>query len=473
MKVILLDWNSYGNKYIEKAFREMEFTVEKLPYDGKLHGKDAEQQENRLKELLYREKPDLVFGFNYIPAVSIICQEYLDALVMSGVNSGNHSVSPEGNLGNDSNNHEGDVIDDVSVESFYYVSWIYDSPFLDVYSYTVTNPVNRIFHFDGAVVQEFVDGGISTVFHLPLGYGSFESNIGGTTLDTECCDKKINIANGEICEVLEEGSFVENGRISYISDISFVGSLYSEPKHRLYDKFSGMAAYEKGYLDALIEAQKHVYGDNFLCRMLTDNVLAEMEKCYPTDPNPTTAMTPAQMYAEFVLSRQVTAIERREILSMLGKLDGIEMQDSLYNDKHRIIRNLYTNDKSIRFEGWNNKGPVDYYKEMPSIFASSKINLNITLRSIKTGIPLRALDIMGAGGFLLTNYQAELLEYFVPGEDFDYYTDYEDLKKKVAFYLENDEIRERIARNGCQKVREEHRMKQRLCLMLEVLFPAP
>ena len=38
------------------------------------------------------------------------------------------------------------------------------------------------------------------------------------------------------------------------------------------------------------------------------------------------------------------------------------------------------------------------------MFANSKVNLNITLRNIKTGIPLRALDIMGAGGFLLTNY---------------------------------------------------------------------
>ena len=460
MKVILLDWNSYGNKYIENAFRELDFVVEKLPYDGKLHGKDAEQQENRLRELLRREKPDLVFGFNYIPAVSIICQEYLDTVVRAG-----------------------------SIGNFYYVSWIYDSPFLDVYSYTVTNPVNRIFHFDGAVVQEFVDGGIPTVFHLPLGYGSLESD----SCDTAKMDAKTNASSTVVVDKkIDREVSGENKVIQYTSDISFVGSLYSEPKHRLYDKFSGMAAYEKGYLDALIEAQKHVYGDNFLCRMLTDNVLTEMEKCYPTDPNPTTAMTPAQMYAEFVLSRQVTAMERREILSMLGKIDGRDLQelgmrqeiakdsdaflmDEEKNKDHgvKIIRNLYTNDAAVTFAGWSNKGPVDYYKEMSSIFATSKINLNITLRSIKTGIPLRALDIMGAGGFLLTNYQAELLDYFVPGEDFDYYTDYEDLKNKIAFYLENDEIRERIAQNGCRKVREGHTIKQRLCLMLEALFPAP
>lgn len=34
-------------------------------------------------------------------------------------------------------------------------------------------------------------------------------------------------------------------------------------------------------------------------------------------------------------------------------------------------------------------GPVDYYKQMPYIFKLSDINLNISLKSIRTGIPLR------------------------------------------------------------------------------------
>lgn len=54
-------------------------------------------------------------------------------------------------------------------------------------------------------------------------------------------------------------------------------------------------------------------------------------------------------------------------------------------------------------------GAVDYYEVMPHVFKQSKINLNITLRSIQSGMPLRAWDIMGAGGFLLSNYQADFL----------------------------------------------------------------
>lgn len=63
------------------------------------------------------------------------------------------------------------------------------------------------------------------------------------------------------------------------------------------------------------------------------------------------------------------------------------------------------------------RGYIDYMKEMPVMFANSKVNLNITLRNIRTGIPLRALDIMGAGGFLLTNYCYELSEYMNDGDD--------------------------------------------------------
>ena len=46
-----------------------------------------------------------------------------------------------------------------------------------------------------------------------------------------------------------------------------------------------------------------------------------------------------------------------------------------------------------------------------------KIYLNMTIKPIQTGLPLRIFDIMGCGGFLMTNYQAELPEYFEIGTD--------------------------------------------------------
>ena len=98
--------------------------------------------------------------------------------------------------------------------------------------------------------------------------------------------------------------------------------------------------------------------------------------------------------------------------------------------------------------------PRDIFRNM--IFHSSKINLNLSLRSITSGIPLRAMDIMGAGGFLLTNYQPELAEFFTPDEDFVFFENEADLFAKIEYYLSHDREREKIAQSGCDKVLNRH-----------------
>ena len=105
---------------------------------------------------------------------------------------------------------------------------------------------------------------------------------------------------------------------------------------------------------------------------------------------------------------------------------------------------------------------------MPLVFKQSRINLNIALRGIKSGIPLRAYDIMGAGGFLLSNFQADFLEYFIPGEDFVYYESKEDLLKKVDYYLAHEEERKAIARNGYDRVSAGHTYRHRVREMLDL-----
>ena len=59
-----------------------------------------------------------------------------------------------------------------------------------------------------------------------------------------------------------------------------------------------------------------------------------------------------------------------------------------------------------------NCGRVKTHTQMPLVFANSKINLNITSRSIRTGLPLRIFDVLACGGFLLTNAQSELPDCF-------------------------------------------------------------
>ena len=86
-------------------------------------------------------------------------------------------------------------------------------------------------------------------------------------------------------------------------------------------------------------------------------------------------------------------------------------------------------------------GEVHYMYEMPLVFKCSKINLNITLRSIRNGIPLRAMDIMGAGGFLLTNHQNDFAMHFVDGEDYVLFGDDCYISQKGIVIDSNDKVR--------------------------------
>ena len=251
MKILFLEWNSYGNEDMKAAFAELDHKVTDCPFPGGILTTQSEADQI-LKEALRKEEYDFVFSFNYIPAVSVCCEE---------------AHMP-------------------------YVSWVYDSPYIHVYSYTVMNPCNYIFLFDHAVYEELKAGGIPTVYYLPLA------------------------VNERRLSSLKE---TEMARRKYQADISFVGSLYDEPKHRLYDKFQNISPYARGYLDGVIQAQKRVYGYNFLRQFLNADIVSEMQKAYPTDPNAKTVMKPEDIYAEYVLARQVTALERREILSLLGE----------------------------------------------------------------------------------------------------------------------------------------------------------
>ena len=94
----------------------------------------------------------------------------------------------------------------------------------------------------------------------------------------------------------------------------------------------------------------------------------------------------------------------------------------------------------------------------------------MTSKAIREGLPLRIFDILGCGGFLLTNYQTELTEYFTPGADFDFYGSEEELLQKTEFYLTHEKDRAEIAHNGYETVKKYHNYPKRLLEMLSLAF---
>ena len=93
----------------------------------------------------------------------------------------------------------------------------------------------------------------------------------------------------------------------------------------------------------------------------------------------------------------------------------------------------------------------------------------MTIPNIKSGIPLRVWDILGSGGFLLTNYQAEIPYYFEEGKDLVCFDGIEDMRDKVRYYLSHEEERAKIARSGYEKVKEHHTYVDRLSKILKIV----
>lgn len=389
MKILFLNWNSFGNEDIVPAFRELSHEVILHPFAKIVSDYDAEW-EKEFSGTLRTKVPDLVFSFAYFPIVSRVCQ----------------------------------------AEGILYVSWVYDSPQVALYSYTMINSCNRVFIFDKELCLNFVRSGFKNVFYLPMAVNPARLNA---------------MLSAQTPDMVSR----------YSSDISFVGSLYSEPKHNLYSRITNIRPYVKGYLDALVQAQMAVYGYNFLEETLTPQIIEELlQSDYPMRPSSTGVESSEYLYAQYVLNRRVTSLERKKILELLGQLTTVD---------------LYTHDSSVCIEGVRNHGLIDYYDTMPYIFHNSKINLNISLRSIQSGIPLRAFDIMGCGGFLLSNYQADFLDFFVPGEDFVFYDSINQVRDLAEYYLAHDEEREAIRESGYQKVMHGHTYRHRLEEIFSVL----
>jgi spore maturation protein CgeB len=239
----------------------------------------------------------------------------------------------------------------------------------------------------------------------------------------------------------------------FTSDVSFVGSLYNEG-HNFLDRMTDLDDFTKGYLDAIMRAQSKVNGYYFLEEMLTPEIIANMKKSLEYNTQPGGTESDAYVYANYFLARKLTSMERQSILSRVSE---------------RFDTKLYTHNPTPAMPHIKNMGPIDYYDAMPHVFKNSKINLNITLRSIRSGMPLRAFDIMGAGGFLLTNYQEDFLDFFVPGEDYDYYDGEDDLMEKIEYYLSHDKERADIAANAYEKVRTSHTYENRVDEMLSCI----
>ncbi|MBR5565692.1 MAG: glycosyltransferase [Roseburia sp.] len=343
-----------------------------------------------VSQVLLSQAHDCVFTINFFPAISDVC----------------------------------------NIFKIPYISWIVDSPVMELFTKSIQNPCNRVFCFDKAQYLDIAHLNPGHIFHYPLA---------------------VNVQDKQT--VIQQATPAL--RNHFQSDVSFVGSLYTEKCP--YDKIKNLTPYSEGYLNGIMAAQEKVYGYYFIDELLTDDIILEFKKNLegyyksPFQNFLTDKITISQLY----VGNKISALERVHVMETLSKHFPID---------------LYTGSDTSGLPKVHNRGFAKTLTEMPIIFHESKINLNITSKAIRSGIPLRVFDIMACEGFVLSNYQPELAEFFEAGADFDYYSNQDELLEKTDYYLRHTNARKEIAHNAFEKISTEYNYLKRFDELLQIAF---
>ena len=292
-----------------------------------------------------------------------------------------------------------------------YIAWCYDNP-LNVINIeeTLGYPTNYVFLYDRIQFCNYKNKGFDTVYHMPLGVNS--RRLSSLKTSSEEYHK-------------------------YCTDVAFVGNFYPS---RIGELLALMDEYTKGYVNSLIDIQGKIYGYYLIDELLTADLMQRIHT-HILSLQPDTTFRLSKEALSFACASEVTRRERLILLNLMGS---------------RFHTKFYSYEQNELIKNVEYMGSLDYTTQMPHAFRSAKVNLNPSLRIIQSGIPLRAFDIMGSGGFLLSNWQSELAELYTDGEDLVMYTSLEDAVAKADFYLHHEELRQKITASGCAKTLQVH-----------------
>lgn len=315
-------------------------------------------------------------------------------------------------------------------ENVPYIAWVYDNPQQEIYTRYAHNPNNYIFVFDKQQQKYLKQTGIKHVYHMPLA-------VHGDKI-------RLSLQQGRKCKQ------------EYEAEVSFVGQLYriksletiiEQADARIQEEM------ETSISSCLLNWNPHIKITGKLTNTCVEYFSKtdgyKIARCYP--------YVSEQFYYEAaVLSRILANRERVTILNHLAEKYDVK---------------FYTFDKDVSqlSEAVKVCQGAKYDMEVSNVYRQTKINLNITLHCIETGIPQRVFDVMAAGGFLLSNYQEELEELFVDGEDLVIYHNLEELERYVGYYLTHEEERQRIAKNGQEKVLKYHDLHTRMEQVIKIV----
>lgn len=307
-----------------------------------------------------------------------------------------------------------------------YAAWCMDSPSYPAWVPEADYDNCYIFYFDHREYELKKKMGQSNAYHLPLATDMAWSG-------------QLVVTDEEIRK--------------YGCDMSFVGSIYTNNRYDRAAESLSMPVRD-GITDVMEQAAFVWDGQDRL--HISEELLEAVRADCPSIFQFPCIMSDSYFFQNTYVARKMTNVERTLLIELLAQ----------HFDIH-----VYTWDTEKLPAGVKRFPGVSAMDGALKVFYASKINLNITLRSILSGVPARVFDVMGVGGFVLSNWQEEIPELFVEDKEIVTYKTPEELVDKADYYLKHEDKRIRIAVNGYRKVKECYTWEKQLEKIIAVLFP--
>lgn len=160
-----------------------------------------------------------------------------------------------------------------------------------------------------------------------------------------------------------------------------------------------------------------------------------------------------------------------------------------HGDRRQTVAMLYEAGFPVECWGFGWSAGQLEHEQMVEVFASSRINLNLSNSSVPAGLKARLrrslrlrpmpprppqikgrnFEVPGCGGFLLTERVPHLERYFELGREVAVFEGADDLVDNVRYWLEHADERRQIAEAGYRRVISEHTYDHRFAAIFEVL----
>jgi len=121
---------------------------------------------------------------------------------------------------------------------------------------------------------------------------------------------------------------------------------------------------------------------------------------------------------------------------------------------------------------WRWRPELNYYTELPAFYPRCAVNFNCTSKQMKGAVNQRIFDVPATGGFVLTDWRAQIEHLFEPGREVVCFRDPEEIHELLRRHLDHPQERQAVAQAARRRILAEHTYEHRLQRILDAMRKA-